>query len=113
MFTPDISIPALRAIRDRFGNQVYGRYGFVDSYNPSAKWFDTDVVGIDAGITLLSAENLLTGNVWRWFMATEAISRGMALAGFSLPPQAEPSAHKNSRKPITKRAPKRPAARQG
>jgi hypothetical protein len=86
MFTPDISIPALRAIRDRFGDRVFGRYGFVDGYNPTLNWFDTDVVGIDAGITMLSAENLLTGNVWHWFMANEAPSRALELIGFSEPP---------------------------
>lgn len=89
MFTPDISIPALQNIREKYGDHVYGRYGFIDGYNPTLKWFDTDVVGIDLGITLLSAENLLTGNVWRWFMANNAIQRGMDLAGFSSPPRPE------------------------
>lgn len=86
MFTPDISIPDLEAIREQYGDRVFGRYGFVDGYNPTLKWFDTDVVGIDAGITLLSAENLLTGDVWHWFMANEAPTHAMALIGFSEPP---------------------------
>jgi len=107
MFTPDISIPALRDIRERYGDQVYRRYGFVDGYNPTAKWFDSDVVGIDVGITLLSAENLLTGDVWRWFMSNEAISRGMDLAGFSAPPQPEQPAAK--KKTAAKTTRKRPA----
>jgi hypothetical protein len=92
MFTPDISIPALQAMRDKFGDRVYGRYGFIDGYNPTLKWFDGDVVGIDLGISLLSAENLLTGNVWRWFMTNDAINRGMDLAGFSTPARPEPPA---------------------
>jgi hypothetical protein len=72
----------------------------VDSYNPSLKWFDTDVVGIDQGITLLSAENLLTGDVWHWFMANPVMQRAMDLAGFSpLPaPAPEPVAKKGSAK---------------
>jgi len=86
MFTPDISIPALKAIREHYGDRVFGRYGFVDGYNPTLQWFDTDVVGIDVGITLLSAENLLTGNVWHWFMANEPASHAMQLVGFSEPP---------------------------
>jgi hypothetical protein len=86
MFTPDISIAALRAMRSHFEDRVYGHYGFVDAYNPGLKWFDTDVIGIDEGIILLSAENLLTGNVWKWFMANEAIPRAMDLVGFSPPP---------------------------
>jgi hypothetical protein len=97
MFTPDISIPALEAIREGFGDRVYSRYGFVDGYNPTLKWFDPDVVGIDVGITLLSAENLLTGNVWRWFMTNEAIARGMELAGFNVPPSAQPPAAAKSK----------------
>ena len=89
MFTPDISIPALKAIRQRFGDRVFGRYGYVDGYNPTLDWFDTDVVGIDVGITLLSAENLLTGNVWHWFMANQPPSHAMDLIGFSAAPGKE------------------------
>ncbi len=92
MFTPDISIPALRAIQEHFGDRVFGRYGFVDGYNPTLNWFDTDVVGIDVGITLLSAENLLTGDVWHWFMANEPALHAMDLIGFSAPPGKEPPA---------------------
>ncbi len=91
MFTPDISIPALQAIREKYGDRVYGRYGFIDGYNPTLNWFDGDVVGIDLGVTLLSAENLLTGNVWRWFMRNDAIVRGLDLAGFSSPQRIEPA----------------------
>ncbi len=101
MFTPDISIPALGAIREHFGDRVFGRYGFVDGYNPTLQWFDTDVVGIDVGITLLSAENLLTGNVWRWFMANEPASHAMDLIGFSEPPH--PALVKEVKKPAAKK----------
>jgi hypothetical protein len=107
MFTPDISIPALRDIRDRYGDKVYQRYGFVDAYNPSLQWIDTDVVGIDVGVTLLSAENLLTGDVWRWFMSTDAISRGMNRAGFSGPPASQPPAAQTKKVSAPKLARKR------
>ena len=40
-----------------------------------------DVIGLDVGITLLSAENLRTGNVWRWFMRNSEITRAMRLIG--------------------------------
>jgi len=91
MFTPDISIPALRGMRDHFEDRVYRKYGFVDAFNPTQKWFDNDVIGIDVGITLLSAENLLTGNIWRWFMADGAVPHAMDLAGFSEPRTPAPS----------------------
>ena len=60
-----------------------GRYGFADAFNPNTGWVNPDVIGIDVGITLLSAENLRTGNVWRWFMANREITRAMDAVGLS------------------------------
>jgi hypothetical protein len=78
MFTPDICVPALRTMRERFGDRIYGRYGFADAFNPSTKWVDTDVIGIDQGITLLSAEILRAGSVWKWCREDPAIARASA-----------------------------------
>lgn len=82
MFAPDICIPALRAMRERFGDRIYGRYGFCDAFNPTTGWIDTDVLGIDLGIMLLSAENLRSGAVWRWFGQNPEIPQAITLAGF-------------------------------
>jgi hypothetical protein len=80
MFAPDICLPALQTMKSRFGNRIYRRYGFVDAFNPDSGWQADDVVGIDVGITLLSAENLRTGNIWKWFMANPEASRAFMLA---------------------------------
>ncbi len=84
MFTPDISLPALRAMKEKFGKRIYGRYGFADAFNPNTGWIDSDVIGIDVGITLLSAENLGTGRIWSWFMRNPEIPRAMRLIGLTL-----------------------------
>lgn len=81
MFTPDISLPALRAMKEKYGERIYGRYGFADAFNPNNGWVDPDVIGIDVGITLLSAENLRSENVWRWFMLNPEIPRAMDAVG--------------------------------
>jgi hypothetical protein len=81
MFAPDIALPALREMRDKFGEKIYSRYGFTDAFNPATGWVNPDVIGIDIGITLLSAENLRSGNVWRWFMRNAEIRRAMRLVG--------------------------------
>jgi hypothetical protein len=81
MFTPDISLTALRALKDKFGSRVFGHYGFADAFNPTTGWVDTDVIGLDQGITLLSAENLRDGFVWRYFMRNTEITRAMRLVG--------------------------------
>lgn len=83
MFTPDISLPTLREMLEKYGEKVYGRYGFVDAFNPVSGWVDTDVIGINVGIMLLSAENLRSENVWRWFMRNREIPRAMRLIGLN------------------------------
>ncbi len=84
MFTPDIASQALRAMYQKFGTRIYGRYGFTDAFNPNTGWTNPDVIGIDVGIILLSAENLMTENIWRWFMRNKEIQRAMQLAGLHL-----------------------------
>lgn len=81
MLAPDICVAALKAMKDRFSDKIYGRYGFTDAFHPTNGWRSLDVLGLDVGITLLSAENLRSGNVWKWFMRNPEIQRAMKLAG--------------------------------
>jgi hypothetical protein len=83
MLAPDITVPAVREMRRRFGDRIYGRYGFADAFHPTDGWVNPDVIGINLGITLLSAENLRTGKVWEWFMGNKAIPAAMSRAGLS------------------------------
>ena len=83
MFTPEISVAALRAMRDKYGDRIYGKYGFIDAFNPNTGWFDRDVIGINAGIILLSAENSRTGNVWNWFMRNAEIPTALQKIGLN------------------------------
>jgi hypothetical protein len=80
MFTPDISLAALKEMKARYGAKIYGRYGFTDAFNPHNGWIDPDVIGIDLGITLLSSENLGSGKIWYWFMLNPEIERAMRQA---------------------------------
>ena len=73
MFTPEISLAALKEMKTKFGAKIYGKYGFADAFNPNNGWVNPDVIGIDLGITLLSAENLRSGKVWFWFMQNPEI----------------------------------------
>jgi len=88
MFAPEICLPVLREMHAQFGDRIYRRYGFSDAFNPNWRdnkfWVDHDVVGIDVGISLLSIENLLTGNVWRYFMRNSYIQNAMERVGFSI-----------------------------
>jgi hypothetical protein len=80
-FQPSATMRVLRTIRDHYP-KAWSRYGFVEAFNPLTDWYDTDVIGIDTGITMLMAENLRTGFVWETFMKSPEAQRGMDLAEF-------------------------------
>lgn len=81
MFTPDITLPTLKAMKSEYGNRIYKKYGFVDAFNPHSKWTGADVIGIDLGISLVSIENLRSGKIWYWFMQNDEIRRGLRRSG--------------------------------
>jgi hypothetical protein len=98
-FAPEIAIPALAAMRRQYGDALFGRYGFVDAFNPSLTdanikvsqgriqpgvgWFDTDYLGIDQGPILLMIENQRTQFVWRLMRSNPHLTRGLCRAGFT------------------------------
>jgi hypothetical protein len=106
-FAPEAVIPTLMAMREDYGEHVFGRYGFLDALNPTLRlatrvqhgvvdttlgWFDTDYLGIDQGPILAMIENYRSGLVWRSMRGNPHIVRGLKRAGFtggwldSLPP---------------------------
>jgi hypothetical protein len=98
-FAPEIVLPTLLSMRQRYGNPLFGRYGFVDAFNPTLhaqgpplhhghtvdglSWFDTDYLGIDQGPILAMAENWRSGLVWRLLRKDADVVRGMCRAGFT------------------------------
>ncbi|MCY7350283.1 MAG: Tat pathway signal protein [Cytophagaceae bacterium] len=105
-FAPEICLPALRAMKARYGAKLYGNYGFRDAFNPTYRyasayangatangvstpgvstpgWFDVDYLGIDQGPILLMAENARTGFIWNLMKRNPYIRRGLERAGFT------------------------------
>jgi len=80
-FLPEACLRTLRHQRERFGDRIWKRYGFVDAFNPHNGWVNPDVVGIDVGITLVMAENLRTGFVWRTLARDPDLRRAWQRAG--------------------------------
>jgi hypothetical protein len=88
-FAPQECLRALRTMREIGGAAVWGRYGFADAFNPQTGWVSPDVIAIDVGITLLMAENMRSGLVWRTFMKAPEAQRGLKLAGFKDRPELD------------------------
>jgi hypothetical protein len=74
-------VAVLRNIQSAFP-KAWQRYSFVDAFNPLTGWYDTDVLGIDLGITMLMAENQRTGFVSDTFMKNPEVVGAMTAVGF-------------------------------
>jgi hypothetical protein len=81
-FLPQATLRVLKYIKQKYGQGAWSRYGFVNAFNPLTNWYDTDVIGIDTGITMLMAENLRTQFVWNTFMKNWQVQRALDRAGF-------------------------------
>lgn len=97
-FAPEIVLPAVREMRQRYGEHLYGRYGFLDAFNPTFDvdvkprhgkvvrglgWFDTDYLGIDQGPIVAMIENHRSGLVWKTMRKNPHVRRGLERAGFT------------------------------
>jgi hypothetical protein len=81
-FTPEISLPTLQYFYSHFRAHIWTANGFLDSFNLTQQWYDTDELGIDQGPIVIMIENYRTQRIWRLFMQNPEIQRGLQLAGF-------------------------------
>ena len=81
-FAPEIVLPTIKSIREKYGAKLWGKYGFYDAFNPTANWVDSDFLGIDEGPMLIMIENFRTGLVWNYTMKDPIIQRGLNRLGF-------------------------------
>ncbi len=98
VFTPELSLAALREMKSRYGDRLYAKYGFLDAFNPTLRtsrgvtsgkvdpergWFDTDYLGIDEGPIVAMIENHRSGLVWKTMRKNPHIVLGLQRAGFT------------------------------
>jgi hypothetical protein len=85
-FAPEETLSALYTMKEKFGDQLYTEYGFLDSFNLTYKeggWFNPDYIGIDQGPILIQLENLESGLIWDILKKNEYIRDGLKKAGFT------------------------------
>ena len=97
-FAPEVAIPAIEEMHRRWGEHLYSKYGFLDSFNPTLTremttqhgrvvpgvgWFDGDYLGIDQGPIVAMIENHRTGLVWNVMRKNPHVRRGLERAGFT------------------------------
>jgi len=96
-FAPEITVPALIAMREKYGDNLFATYGFVDDFNPTlvsgtskygrivpgVGWFDTDYLGIDQGPIIAMIENYRSDLIWKTMRKNPYIVAGLKKAGFT------------------------------
>ena len=83
-FAPEVCIPTLKNMYDKYGAKgLWGKYGFVDAFNPTVDWYDKDYLGLDEGPIVIMIENYKTGLVWNYAMKDSVIKKGLERLGFS------------------------------
>jgi hypothetical protein len=78
-FEPELGVQALQYMATTYPSE-YQKYGLVDSFDPLKNWSSTLVLGIDVGMTLISAENSRSDSVWNTFMQNPVAQQAMAKA---------------------------------
>ncbi|HEX6638214.1 MAG TPA: glucoamylase family protein [Steroidobacteraceae bacterium] len=96
-FAPEIVVPAVQEMYKKYGSQIYGKYGFVDAFNPSFDydvplhrgrrvrglgWVATDYLGVDQGPIISMLENYRSELIWTVMKRNPHIVRGLKRAGF-------------------------------
>ena len=96
-FAPEIVIPAVEEMYKAYGKEIYSKYGFLDSFNPSFSydiplktghivpgfgWVASDYLGIDQGPILAMIENYRDDFVGKVMRKNSYIWRGLERAGF-------------------------------
>jgi hypothetical protein len=84
-YTPEQSMNALRFFYYKLGNKIWSQYGFVDAFNLSTLWYDSDCLAIDQGPEIVMIENYRSGLLWNLFMSCPEVKAGMGSLGFQSP----------------------------
>jgi hypothetical protein len=82
-FAPEIVLPTVQSLNDKYGKDLWGKYGYYDAFNPTARWYNNDYIGIDEGPMLIMIENFRTGMVWDYVMKDPVIQKGLTRLGFT------------------------------
>ena len=81
-FLPEESLKSIKYMYEKFGDKIWGEYGFVDAFNPHLDWYDDGFIGIDKGNEVLMIENFRNEGVWKVFMQNPYVAEGMRKAKF-------------------------------
>jgi hypothetical protein len=82
-YAPQEAVQAMRHFLRRYGDKVWGRFGFVDAFNEARDWYADTYLAIDQGPIVVMIENHRTGLLWNLFMQAPEIQAGLKALSFT------------------------------
>lgn len=84
-YTPEYSMKALKHFYFDLGDKVWGEYGFIDGFSEEHNWYAPSYLAIDQGPIICMIENYRSGLLWKLFMSSPDVKRGLNSLGFQSP----------------------------
>jgi hypothetical protein len=84
-YAPAESMLAMRHFYDDLGDKIWSEYGFVDGFSEQHNWVAKSHLAIDQGPIVVMIENHRSGLLWKLFMGSPDVQRGLKKLGFESP----------------------------
>ncbi|TGE14232.1 glucoamylase family protein [Hymenobacter elongatus] len=81
-YTPEFSMLALKHFYNDLGDKIWSEYGFVDGFSEQHNWYAKSHLAIDQGPIVGMIENHRSGLLWKLFMSSPDVQRGLTKLGF-------------------------------
>ena len=81
-YLPAEAMEALHTFYYKYGDRLWGPYGFFDAFNLDRAWFAGSYIAIDQGPIVVMIENHRSGLLWNLFMQAPEVEAGLKKLGF-------------------------------
>ncbi|HEY0176844.1 MAG TPA: glucoamylase family protein, partial [Pedobacter sp.] len=80
-YTPEYAMKALKHFYFDLGDKIWSEYGFVDAFSEEHNWYAKSHLAIDQGPIICMIENYRSGLLWKLFMSSPDVKRGLDKLG--------------------------------
>lgn len=80
-YTPEYSMKALKHFYFDLGDKIWSEYGFVDAFSEEHNWYAKSHLAIDQGPIICMIENYRSGLLWKLFMSSPDVKKGLDKLG--------------------------------
>jgi hypothetical protein len=84
-YAPAESLLAMKHFYNDLGDKIWGQFGFADGFSEQHDWVAKSYLAIDQGPIVVMMENQRSGLLWKLFMSSPDVQKGLKKLGFESP----------------------------